>query len=177
MRNEYNNDTDGRSCSNWNWGRECDLAASHGVLPARFLHNCSWSAYCFKKLHLHKEQDCLKKRAFHAASHTNRKHSNVVPPSPLAFRQTLLAFWPSPVLLALSRETQFLKIYECVRRSGLPNYLEVRLLVNPDSLSGLKNPSRALGPCRISRCSTCGFSGFWLAIRLLFWSYSNTNPN
>ena len=38
--------------------------AAHKVLPARFLHSCAWCAYRFKRLHAHREQDCLKEKAF-----------------------------------------------------------------------------------------------------------------
>ena len=64
VRVDYNKDTDGRPCHQWNWGRDCGFTSSHGDLPARFLHNCAWCAYRFKKLHVQREQDCLKKRGF-----------------------------------------------------------------------------------------------------------------
>ena len=57
-------DSDDKPCHQWNWGRDCDFTATHGALPAKFLHNCAWCAYRFKRLHAPHEQDCLKKKAF-----------------------------------------------------------------------------------------------------------------
>ena len=61
-RADFNTESDGRPCSQWNWGRDCGFSASHGSMPDRMVHVCAWCANKYKKANVHKEQDCNNKK-------------------------------------------------------------------------------------------------------------------
>ena len=64
VRHEYNKDTDGVPCYQWNWGSDCGHTTSHGLLPDRKCHLCSWCANKYSKANVHQEKLCQNKKRF-----------------------------------------------------------------------------------------------------------------
>ena len=49
------------------------------------------------------------------------------PPSPVVFKETLDGFWPVTVPAQWSNCQQYLRIYDIVRATAVPNYIEARI--------------------------------------------------
>ena len=64
IRREYNKDSDGAPCRQWNWGNDCGFATSHGMQPERRCHLCAWCALKYGKANVHPEKACQNKRRF-----------------------------------------------------------------------------------------------------------------
>ena len=57
----YVKESEGVPCKAWNRGEECGFTKSHGQLPDRHPHLCSWCASRYKRARGHPESLCQKK--------------------------------------------------------------------------------------------------------------------
>ena len=64
IRHEYNKDSDGVPCRQWNWGTDCGYTTSHGMQPERKCHLCAWCALKYGKANVHPEKACNNKKRF-----------------------------------------------------------------------------------------------------------------
>ena len=78
FKSDYNRETDGKPCHQWNWGNDCGNSASHGQHPDRKLHICAWCANKYHRTNPHQEKACNNKRRFQdkKATQTATDNSN-----------------------------------------------------------------------------------------------------